>query len=133
MINAPYDVMIKLDQMWFIFNIVSPAVHTLLPVVLQCLDSHGIEAVILILKEVFSCRYDLIIGPILFLSQVFLHVGEQQIVRWCQIRRIWRVINLFKATVMHSSHCNHGPMCRNIVLVKQESLCQFSRPSPECL
>ena len=39
----------------------------------------------------------------------------------------------FKATVMHSSHCNHRFVCRSIVLVKQDSLCQFSRPSPECL
>ena len=32
-------------------NIVSPAVHTLLPSVLQGLDSHGIEALILILEK----------------------------------------------------------------------------------
>ena len=56
------------------------------------------------------------------------HIGEQKIVRWCQVRRIWRVINQFKATVLHSSHCNHRLMCRSIVLVKQDSLHQFSRP-----
>ena len=27
----------------------------------------------------------------------FFQVGEQKIVRWCQIKRIWRVINQFKA------------------------------------
>ena len=70
-------------------------------------------------------RYDLIIGPILLPSQVYVHVGERKIIRWCQIRTIWRVINQFKATVMHSSHCNHRHVCKRIVLVKQDSLCQF--------
>ena len=47
---------------------------------LQCLDSHGIETLILILENVLSCRYDLIIGLILLLRQVgFFHVGEQKI------------------------------------------------------
>ena len=49
-------------------------------------------------------------------------LGEQEIIRWCQIRKIWRVINQFKATVMHSSHCNHRLVHRSIVLVKQDSL-----------
>ena len=47
------------------------------PLVLQCLDSRGIEALILILKKVLNCRYDLIISPILLPSQLFFHVGEQ--------------------------------------------------------
>ena len=51
--------------------IVFPAVHTLLPSVLQCLDSCGIEALILILEKVLNCRYDLMIGPTLLPSQVF--------------------------------------------------------------
>ena len=56
-------------------------------------------------------------------------VGEQKIVRWHQIRRIWRMINQIKATVKHSSHCNHRCGCRSIVLVKQDSLHhQFFRP-----
>ena len=115
------------DQMWFItyhairgwaemfkgpnvvlfLKIVSTAVHTLLPSVLQHLDSRGIEA---------------LIGPIQLPSQMFfVHVGEQKIVRWCQIRRIWwvinpgLVINQFKATVTHNSHCNHRLVCRSIV------------------
>ena len=62
-------------------NIVSPAAHTLLPLVLQCLDSRGIEALIIILEKVLICRYDLIIGPILLPSQVLFHVGEQKIVK----------------------------------------------------
>ena len=54
-------------------------------------------------------------------------------VRWCQIRRIWRVINQFKATVTHSSRRNHRLVCRSIVLVKQDSLRHFFRPFTKCL
>ena len=43
--------------------------------------------------------------------RVFFHVGEQEIVRWCQIRRIWRVINQFEATVTHRSNYNHRSIC----------------------
>ena len=60
-------------------NIVSPAVHTLLPSVLQHLDSCGIEALILILEKVLNCRYNLIIGPILLPSQVgFFILGNRK-------------------------------------------------------
>ena len=117
---------LKLTKCGLFFYIVSPMVHKLLPSMLQHLDSHGIEALILIPQ---NCpQYDLTICPILLTSQVFCHVGEQKIVRWCQIRRLWRVINQFKATVMHSSHCNHRLVCRSIVLVKQYCLRQFSIP-----
>ena len=51
----------NLTKCGLFFNIVSPAVHTLLPSVLQCLDSHGIEALILIFDKVLNCRYDLIV------------------------------------------------------------------------
>ena len=47
---------LNLTKWGLFFNIVSPAVHTLLPAVLQRLDSHGIEALILILKKVVNCR-----------------------------------------------------------------------------
>ena len=61
------------------------------------------EALILILEKVLNCRYGLIVGPILLPSQVFFfHVEEQKVVRWCQIRRIWRMVNQFKATVVHT-------------------------------
>ena len=60
----------NLTKCGLFFNIVSPAVHTLLLSVLQRLDSHGIEALILILEKVLSCRYDLIIRQILLPSQV---------------------------------------------------------------
>ena len=57
--------MVKFDKVWF--NIVSPAVHTLLPSVLQ--NSCGVEALILILKKSPHLQiYDLIIGPILLPS-----------------------------------------------------------------
>ena len=52
----------------------------------------------------------------------------QKKVRWCQIRRMWSLINQIKATVTHNSHCNHIFVCRSIVLVKQNPLRQFSRP-----
>ena len=84
----------NLTKCGLFFNIVCPAVHTPLPSVLQSLDSRGIESLILIL----NCRYDLIIGPLLLLQQSwFFHVGEQKIIRWYQIRRIWRMINQFKS------------------------------------
>ena len=104
--------MVKFDQMWCIFQPHSPVFHTLLTLVLPHLDSRGIEALILILKKkILNCRYDSIISPILLPRRVFFHVEEQKIVRWCQMRIIWRVINQFKATVMHSSHCNHSHLC----------------------
>ena len=159
--------------------------------------------------------------PIMISSSVrfFFHVGEQNIVRWCQIRRMWRVINQFKVpgpnfhrtsgyikimlvphhlnppnsgkgyiplsrvlvsigitkkeiravsvnlpettvkryplfrengnthaapscirvgggfkvTVTNSSYCNHRLVCRSIVLERQNSFRQFSKPSPKCL
>ena len=59
-------------------------------------------------KSSTADNYDLIIGPMLLPSQVllFFHVGEQKLVSWCQIGRIWRVINQIKAAVMQISHCN---------------------------
>ena len=60
----------NLTQCGLCFSIVSRAVHTLLPLVLQRLDSCGIQALILILEKVLNCRYDLIIGPIQLPNQV---------------------------------------------------------------
>ena len=119
----------NLTKCGLFFIIVFSAVHTLLPSVLQRLDSRCMKVLILILKKVLNCRYDLIIDLILLPSQVFFSCwGNRKIVRWCQIRRIWRVINQFKPTVKHNSHCNHRFVCRSIVLVKQVSFHQFSRP-----
>ena len=57
-----------------------------------------------------------------FLAKCFVFLcWEQKIVRWCQIRRIWGVINQFKVTVTHSSHCNHRLLCSSIVLVKNRT------------
>ena len=69
---------LNLTKCGLFLNIVSPAVHTLLPSVLQCLDSCGIEALILILEKLLNCRYDLIIGPILLPSQVFFMLGYRK-------------------------------------------------------
>ena len=75
----------NLTKCGLVFNIVSPAVHTLLPSVLQRLDSR-IEAFILSSKKSSAADiYDLIIGPILLPRQGFFHVGEQKIIRWCQM------------------------------------------------
>ena len=120
--------MVKLTYCGLFFNIVvSPAVHTLLPSVLQRLDSGGIEALILILGKINPQlqiwphhRSDNASQP-----SFFFHVGVQKIVKWCQIRRIWRVINQFNATVTHSSHCNHRLVRKSIVLY---SLRRFSKP-----
>ena len=64
-----------------------------------------------------------------FPAKFFFHVGEQKIVRWCQIRRIWRVINQFKATVTHNSHCNHRLVCRRALsLWNKTPFVSSSRP-----
>ena len=49
-----------------------------------------------------------------FPAKCIIHAGEQKLVRWCHIMRIWRVIKQFKATITHSSHCNHRLVCRSI-------------------
>ena len=115
--------MVKFDQMWFIFQ---HAVHRLLPTVLQRLDSHGREALILIWEKVLSCRYDLITGQILLPSQVFffsfwgtensLMMPNQENMEGNQP---------VQATDMHSSHCNHRLVWRSIVLVKQDPFISF--------
>ena len=74
--------MVKFDQMWFIFQHSLPCgPHvTLLPSdvaalgYLWCRNTHPDPQ-----NKVLNCRYDLIIGPILLLSQVFLYIGEQKI------------------------------------------------------
>ena len=59
---------LNLTKCGLFFNIVSPAVHKILPSVLQHLDSCGIEALILILEKVLNCRYDLGLIIVLFRS-----------------------------------------------------------------
>ena len=124
----------NLTKCGFFFNIVSPAVHTLLRIGVAAFgfpwyrSSHPDPRKSPQLQIRPHYRSNTASQP-----SFFFHVGEQNIVRWCQIRRIWRVINQFKATVMHSSHCNHRLVCRSIVLVKQNSLHLFSRLSPKCL
>lgn len=63
---------LKLTKCVLFFNIVSSAVHTLLPLALQHLDSHGTEVCFLTLKKMSSIRYYFIITPIPLHSQVFL-------------------------------------------------------------
>ena len=89
------------------FNLVFPAVHTLLPSVLQRLDSRGIYMVYKLSSRSSkkSPTADMTSSWVRYClsANVFFHVGEQKIVWWCQIRRIWRVINQFKAN-RHAQH-----------------------------
>ena len=70
------------------FNIVYPAVHTLLPSVLKRLDSRGIGALILILEK--SSTADMTSSSIRYCfpakSLFMLWSGTE--IRWCQISRI---------------------------------------------
>ena len=119
---------LNLTKLGLFFNIISSAVHTFLPSVLQCSDPSGIEVLLLTLKKVLYSGNDGIITLIPFSSKMFFQVWEQKIIRWCQIRRIWRVINQFKASIIHSGHCNQRLVSRSIVLMKQDTFCQLSRP-----
>ena len=128
--------MVKFDQMWFIFQHSLPCgPHTgLLPLVLQHLNSHGIEALIRILEKVLNCRYmyDLIISPILLPSQLFVHVWEQK-----KSQLVPNQDNMEgDQPVQSPSHAQQPfatTVCRSINMVKQDSLRQFPRPSPKCL
>ena len=51
---------LNLSKCSLLFNIVSPVINALLPSVLQRFDSHGIEALILILEKVLNCWCDLL-------------------------------------------------------------------------
>ena len=99
------------------FYIISPAIHTLFQWVLQLLDSCGIEALIPILKK----SPQLQIWPhhrsnTAYQPTVFSCWGtdnSQMVLN--QENEYGGLINQFKATVMHSSHCNHRLVCRSIV------------------
>ena len=117
--------------MWFILQHSPPCgPHTSsIGVAVLGFRACGIEALILIVEK--SSTADMTSSSVRYcFPAVFFHVGEQKLVRWCQIRRIWSVINQFKATVTQTKHCNHRLVCRSIVLsiLKQGSLLQFSRP-----
>ena len=134
---ADYDAMVEFDQMLFS---------------LPCgLNTSSISVAFLWYRSKLSsssskkfskfCRYMYMTSsPVRYCFPAkccfFINIREQKIVRWCQIRKIWRVINQFKATVMHSSHCNHRLVCMSIVLVKQDSLRQVfqavSEMSQQC-
>ena len=125
----------NLTKCGLFFNIVSPAVHTLFPSVLQCLDSCGIEALILILKKVLNCRYDFIIGPKLLPSQVgfFFILGNRKQSNGAKSEEYGGWSTSSKPQCMHSNHCNHRIVCRSIVLVKQDSLKSIFQAVLKCL
>ena len=95
----------NLTKCGLFFNIVSPAVHTFLPSVLQCLHSCGIGALILILGKSPQLqiwpyyRSDPASQP-----NVFSCWGTEN--RLCQIRRIWRVINQFNELLSPPSYAS---------------------------
>ena len=72
--------MVKLDKKWLIFqHILSCSPHTS-SFGVAALGFLCVEAFILILGKVLSCRFDLITGQKMLPSQVvFSHVGEQKI------------------------------------------------------
>ena len=114
----------NLTECGLFFNIVSPAgpaVHALLPLVLQRLDflwyrsSHPDPRKSPQL-QIWPHRSDRYCFP----TKWYFMLGNRKSSK-CQIRRIWTLINQFKAIVTHSSHCIHRLVCRSIVLVKQDS------------
>ena len=115
-----------LTQMWFIFNIISPgpAVNTLLLSALQRLDSRGQKLSSWSSKK--SSTADMISSSVYWFPAKCLCWGTENS-QMVPNQGIWRVINQFKATVTHSSHCSHRVVCRSIVPVKQDSLRQFPK------
>ena len=84
--------MVKLDQMFVFQHSLHCGPHTFFASALQCLDSCGKEALILIFeKKILNCRlWPHQRSDTAFQPSGFFHVREQKIVRWCQIRRMWR-------------------------------------------
>ena len=126
-----HDAMVEFDQMWFIFQHSLPcgphfySIRIAAPEFQWYRISHPDPRKSPQLQILPHHRFDTIYFPAKCLFCVY--VREQKIVIWCQIRGIWRVINQFKATITHTSHCNQQ-VCRSIVLVKRDSLHRFSRP-----
>ena len=120
------------------FNIVSLVIHTLLPLMLQQLDSCGIEALIMILEKVLNCRWlhhqsNTASQPCIFScwwtenSQMVPNQnmeGDQP---------VWSHSHAQQPLQPQTCVQEHCPG-ETGVLVKQDSICQFSRPSPKkCL
>lgn len=94
------------DQKWIFFNIVPLTVHTLLPLVLQCLETIDEEVFFPLVRKVLNIRQDVINTAIFVPNQLFVCFflfGEQMIIRLSQIRRMSSLISLLKSTVMHAS------------------------------
>ena len=114
--DSMYDliIMVEFDQMWFIFQHSLPcgpytsSIHIAVLGFPWYRSSHPdswsskkSSAADMTSSLVWYC----------FPAKCLFHVGEQKIVRWCQIRRIWSVITQFKATVMQHSNYNHRHNC----------------------
>ena len=124
--------MVEYDQMWFIFS-------------LNCLPCGPHSSSIGVAALGFrwyrsshpdpgkkSSTADLIFSPILLPSQVFFHVGGTE-----NSQLVPNEENMGGDQPVQSHSHAQQPLqsqfvCRSIVLVKQDSLRQFSRPSPKC-
>ena len=110
---------LNLTKFHLFFNIIS-AVHILLPPVPQCLDSSGVEVLLLTLKKVpYSSQSDTCFKPDVF------YVRKWKLIRWCQMRKIRMVINQLKCAAMHSGYWNYRLVCRIIVLLKRTPFLSF--------
>ena len=116
----------NLTKRGLFFNIISLVVNTLLPSVLQRLDSHGIEALILILEKVLNCR----------MTSSVCTASKPSVFSCWWTENSQMVPNQENMEgdqpVQRNSHARQPlqaqTVCRSIVLVKQDSLHQFSRP-----
>ena len=113
-------------------RIVPPAVHTLLPSVLQSLDSRGIEALILILEKSSIAYYDLSSVRYCFPVKWGFFVLGTENSQMVPNQEDWEL----EQPVQSHSHAQQPlqpqTVCRSIVLVKQDSLRQFFRPFTKC-
>ena len=103
--------MVEFDQMWFIFQHSLPCGPHTSYIHIAALgfpwyrSSHPDPQ-----KKNLKWRSNLIIDPIQLPSRVVFSWWET--VRWCQIRRMWRMLNQFKATLTYNNHCNLRLVCR---------------------
>ena len=100
------DAIVEFDQMWLFFNIVSPAGHTFLPLVLPPVDSCGIEDLILIILGK-SPQLQIHVRPhhwsdTVSQPSVFSCLGTETSQMVSNQENMEGVINQFKATLMQA-------------------------------
>lgn len=120
-----YLVAIKFDGIkWtLVFNIISDRIRTPL-FVLQCCDSIGDEAYVLLVKSTSNIRYKVINTAIVTISQYFLILPNGWFLDWKdQGKR--KAIKEFRYTATHNKHWKQWPMCWDVVLMKQDRFHQL--------